>query len=239
MLEINNITKTFNKLKALQEVTLKLNPGHIYGLVGPNGCGKTTLIKSILGLVTPDSGTVLINGKDTARDWTYRAQIGYLPQNPDYPSQITLKELLELLSEIRNQAPVRTTELLKLFNLEKVYHRPFGELSGGMKQRVGAIAALTFDSPILILDEPTVGLDPLILVPFKKLIQQEAKRGKLILLVSHVLVEMEQMADQFIFMIDGKIGLQGDLQTILRDISTPNHETHNLETAVVRWMETV
>lgn len=232
MIKIDNIKKSFGPIEALRGTSLDLEPGFIYGLVGPNGCGKTTLIKTILGLVTPSSGSVMVQGTDCSASWTYRKQIGYLPQNPDFPAQMTLRELLELLSELRGQAPTRKDELLKIFALENVIDRPFGELSGGMKQRVGATCALSFDSPILILDEPTVGLDPLTLVSFKKIIREEVARGKLVILVSHVLLEMEQLADRFLFMLDGKISLQGDLQKILAEVNA-----QNLEDAVVRWME--
>jgi Cu-processing system ATP-binding protein len=234
MIKIKNLSKTFGAITALQNTTLELGPGYVYGLVGPNGCGKTTLIKSILGLVIPDSGQVTVKEVDCAKNWEYRSNIGYLPQNPDFPANMTLRELLDLLSETRQQIPLRKDELLKIFALEKVLDRPFGELSGGMKQRVGAVCAMCFDSPILIFDEPTVGLDPLILVPFKKLIREEARRGKLVILVSHVLVEMEQLADRFLFMLDGQISLQGDLKAVLAEV-----QSQSLEEAVVRWMERV
>lgn len=232
MIKIENVKKNFGAIEALQGASLNLEPGFVYGLVGPNGCGKTTLIKTILGLVIPDAGTVFVHETDCSSHWDYRSSIGYLPQNPDFPANMTLRELLNLLGELRNQLPVRKEELLKVFSLEAALDRPFGELSGGMKQRVGAVCALCFDSPILILDEPTVGLDPLILVSFKKLIREEAQKGKLVILVSHVLMEMEQLADRFLFMLDGKVSLQGDLAKILTEV-----KAENLEQAVVRWME--
>jgi Cu-processing system ATP-binding protein len=232
MIEILEAKKCYGSISALQGVSINLEQGFIYGLVGPNGCGKTTLIKSILGLVIPESGKTLVMGMSCIDTWAYRSNIGYLPQNPDFPANMTLRELLELLAELRQQEPIRKAELLKIFSLEKVLDRPFGELSGGMKQRVGAICAMSFDNPILILDEPTVGLDPLILVPFKKLIRAEANAGKLVVLVSHVLLEMEQLADRFLFMLDGRITLQGDLSKILSE-----SQSVNLEEAVVRWME--
>lgn len=234
MIKIDQLSKAYGNLKALQGATVQLSPGFVYGLVGPNGCGKTTLIKSILGLIVSDYGSVAVDEVNTNFDWNYRSKIGYLPQNPDFPSNMTLNELLELLTELRQQSPVRKDELLNLFSLTNVVNRPFGELSGGTKQRVGAVCALSFDSPILILDEPTVGLDPLILVPFKKLIKEEAKKGKLVILVSHVLPEMEFLADRFLFMLEGKISLTGELSEILKRL-----KCDSLENAVVRWMESL
>lgn len=242
MIKIEDVKKNYGSIIALQGISMTLEPGFVYGLVGPNGCGKTTLIKSLLGLVRPDSGSIKISAPNSMdgetmflispEQWQYRSQIGYLPQNPDFPANMNLNELLELLSDMREQVPVFRDELLKIFSLENILFRPFGELSGGMKQRVAAVCAMSFDSPVLVLDEPTVGLDPLILLPFKKLVRREAQRGKLVILVSHVLLEMEQMADRFIFMMDGRITFSGELKEILTKAQAPN-----LEEAVVRWLE--
>lgn len=229
MIELRGLSKNFGRIEAVKGVSLSIADGRITGLIGPNGCGKTTLIKCLLGLVVPDEGELLIGGESIRHDYSYRSRIGYMPQNPDFPENLSIGELLTMLEDIRSQAAPRKDELLESFALGQSMHRRFGELSGGNKQKVAAVAALMFDSPILILDEPTVGLDPVMAAKLKHVILADAQRGKAVLLVTHILSELEQLAHDMIFMLNGQTRYQGTLAE-LRNRGTGHRD---LESAVV------
>lgn len=214
MIEVTGLSKSFGPIKAVNDVSIAIPGGVITGLVGPNGCGKTTLIKSLLGLVIPDSGTIRVQGEVIENSFKYRSKIGYMPQNPEFPENLSIGELLTMLEDLRDQRAIRRTELSDLLGVGKLLDRRFGELSGGTKQRVAAVAALMFDSPILILDEPTVGLDPVSAARFKHLILRDAQRSKAVLLVTHIMSEMEQMAQNMIFMLEGQVRFHGSLSAL-------------------------
>lgn len=229
MIQVVDLEKNFRQVRALRGVSLDVPSGQITGLLGPNACGKTTLIKSILGLVVPDGGKILIDGRPVLGEWTYRQKLGYMPQNPDFPVNLTISELLDMLEDIRDSRAIRRRELVELFELESFLQRPFGVLSGGTKQKVAAVSAFMFDPEILILDEPTVGLDPAAMFRIKGLMVEAAKAGKVVLLVSHIMSEVEQLVTQLVFLLDGSVLFSGSLEAIRERAGVSN-----LEEAVVK-----
>lgn len=205
MIEIVQLNKSFGKLKALNNVTLCAGNGKCIALIGPNACGKTTLIKSILGMVVPDSGTIKIKEQNIANNWEYRSLIGYMPQIGRYPEQMKIGQVIDMLKDIRQDVSNYDDELIKGFSLNSLYNKRMGTLSGGTMQKVSASIAFMFNPEILILDEPTAGLDPMASEVLKEKIKAEKNKGKLILITSHVLSELDELSTHIIYMQDGSI----------------------------------
>ncbi|HRD57554.1 MAG TPA: ABC transporter ATP-binding protein [Ferruginibacter sp.] len=205
MIEIKNISKNFGKLKALENVNLRFNKAECIALIGPNGCGKTTLIKTILGMVLPDSGDVFFNGQSIKNDTAYRKQLGYMPQIGRYPDNMTIGQVTEMIKGIRTQKEPQDKELADAFNLDKLSHKKMRTLSGGTTQKVSATLAFMFKPQVLILDEPTAGLDPIAAEILKAKIIAAKNDGCLILITSHLLSELEDIVSEIIFMQDGNV----------------------------------
>ena len=185
MIVVQNITKQFGKLKALDDVSVQCNSGECVLLIGPNGSGKTTLIKSILGMVIPNSGTIFFNKKDIATDWTYRAKIGYMPQIGRYPDNMTIGHVLEMMKDIRgNQLDKLDEDLIDAFKLKAFLNKRMCTLSGGTMQKVSAALAFLFNPDVLILDEPTASLDAETKKVMSQLIETVMK-DKTIIMVTH------------------------------------------------------
>lgn len=206
MIELQAIDKQFGKLKALDSVSATFRLGECIALIGPNGCGKTTLIKSILGMVVPDKGTILFNGKDIRKDWQYRAQIGYMPQIGRYPENMNIGQVLDMMRNIRKENHSQMDEeLLHAFQLPSMLDKRMGTLSGGTRQKVSASLAFMFHPDVLILDEPTAGLDPLAAELLKEKIIREKEKGKLILITSHILSELDDLITHIVYMQEGQL----------------------------------
>lgn len=215
MIEIKNIYKKFGKLEVLNDVNLTFNKGECIALIGPNGCGKTTLIKSVLGMVIPTKGDILFDEKSILNKYKYRDQIGYMPQIGRYPDYMTVGQIIEMIKKIRNSDEVLDEDLIKAFELEKIFDKQMRTLSGGTTQKVSAILAFLFNPDVLILDEPTAGLDPLASEILKEKIIKEREKGKLILITSHLLSELDDMISQIIFMQDGKVHFHKTIADLL------------------------
>ncbi len=213
MIEINGLTKSFGDLAVLRGLTGTVRTGCITGLAGPNACGKTTLVKSILGLVVPDGGSISLDGH-LVNSVDYRRRIGYMPQQAEFPRNLTPTELFKLLTTLRRQDPVRLTELVERFKLAPFLRKPFGNLSAGTRQKFSAVAALCYDPTVLILDEPTAGFDPVACVIFKELLYDAVASGMTILIVSHIISELEQLVDDLIFILDGRILFSGKAESL-------------------------
>ena len=220
MIQIQNLNKRFGKNQVLLDLNLQLEQGGITAILGPNGSGKTTLIKSILGMVQPNSGEIIINDKSISRAFIYRKQIDYLPQLANFPNNLRLREMLHMIKDLRNEPIYRDAELIKLFQLEPHLNKKLGQLSGGTRQKVNLTLSFMSDSPLIILDEPTSGLDPVSLIKLKELLISEKRAGKTILLSSHITSFVEEMADQIVFLLEGKIYFKGTIEQLKTESNT-------------------
>ena len=214
MILIDNISKKFGALTALDKVTLELKGGKSYALIGPNGSGKTTLIKSILGLVVPTSGDILFEGKSILSDWKYREKIGYMPQIGRYPENMRVGQLFEMMKSIRQDKPKVDEELLDAFKLYKIFDKRMHALSGGTRQKVSAALAFLFHAPVLILDEPTAGLDPVSVEILKEKILHEKRMGKLIIITSHILNDLDEIATEMVYMFEGCVQYSNSIKSL-------------------------
>jgi ABC-2 type transport system ATP-binding protein len=201
MVEVRGLAKRFGRVEVLRDVSLAVRRGRVTAIVGPNGAGKTTLIKAVLGLTRADSGTVAVDGRDVARgDSTYRADVGYMPQIARFPENLSAADLIAMLRDLRGAGaagatPASADELVERFALGAQLAKPLRTLSGGTRQKVNAVLAFLFDPALLVLDEPTAGLDPLVQREFLGLIRDARGDGRTVFLSSHNLYEVESVAD--------------------------------------------
>ena len=220
MIQASSITKDFGRLRVLNKVNLSCNKGQCIALIGPNGCGKTTLIKSILGMVIPTSGEITFEGQRIRNDFNYRRHIGYMPQIGRYPDNMKVGQIIEMIKNIRNHQSALDEDLLNEFKLRDIYNKRMRTLSGGTTQKVSATLAFLFDPGVLILDEPTAGLDPLASEILKEKIIAERKKGKLVLITSHLLSELDDLISEIVFMQDGHIKFHKSIA----DLQASTHE---------------
>ncbi|MEQ8925236.1 MAG: ABC transporter ATP-binding protein [Fulvivirga sp.] len=213
MIAVKNLRKSFGNLTVLDDLTFTLDKGGIYAILGPNGSGKTTFLKTILGMVLPDKGTVIFDQVDISTSHDYRKNLGYLPQIARFPDNITVNELIHMIIDIR-QVPAQPEPLVELFGLKPFLDKKLGNLSGGTRQKVNIVLTFMFDTSVLILDEPTAGLDPVSLIKLKELIANAKQQGKIILITSHIMNLVEELADQIIFLLEGEIHFHGTLNAL-------------------------
>ena len=206
MIRIEHINKKFKKLLALNDINAQFEKGQVISLIGPNGSGKTTLIKSILGMVKPDGGKIFFNNEPINGDPSYRSQIGYMPQIGRYPDNMKVGQLFKMLRNIRNVPGDNIDEeLIEKFGIERIFDKPMRTLSGGTRQKVSAAVAFLFDPSVLILDEPTAGLDPLSSEILKEKILNEKSKNKLILITSHILSDLDELTTHIMYLQEGKM----------------------------------
>ncbi|HEX2535422.1 MAG TPA: ABC transporter ATP-binding protein [Chitinophagaceae bacterium] len=205
MIRINHIHKHFRKLHALNDVTATFSKGQVISLIGPNGSGKTTLIKSILGMVKADKGTITFNGQDIAAGEQYRSQIGYMPQIGRYPDNMKIRQVIDMIRNIRGGSGSPDLDLYQSFGIKSLEEKTMQSLSGGTRQKVSATIAFLFSPEVLILDEPTAGLDPVASEILKEKILEEKSKGKLILLTSHILSDLDELTTDVLYLQDGKV----------------------------------
>lgn len=213
MIEIKKLHKRFGKLVVLKDLDLTINKGGIFAILGPNGSGKTTLIKCLLGMVIPNEGEILYNSKSVLKKWNYRDNINYLPQIANFPANLSVKELIKMVKDLRPKKS-REKELIQLFGLTPFMKKKLGNLSGGTKQKVNLVLTFMFDSDLIILDEPTTGLDPIALIYLKNIIRQEKEKGKTILITSHIMSFVEEISDEIVFLLDGDIYFKGSVNSL-------------------------
>ncbi|MDX1543838.1 MAG: ABC transporter ATP-binding protein [Christiangramia sp.] len=224
MISIENLHKKFGKNQVLKGIDLEIEQGGIFAVLGPNGSGKTTLIKSILGMVVPNSGIIKLNGKTVKNDWKYRNDIDYLPQIANFPGNLTVRELIRMIKDLRSYKKAEDKRLIDLFKLEAFLDKKLGNLSGGTKQKVNLVLTFMFDSPLIILDEPTTGLDPISHLRLKELITQEKDKGKTIIITSHIMSFVEEIADEIVFLLEGKIYFKGGIPALKTKTEQPDFE---------------
>lgn len=221
MIEVKNLTKKFDKFTALKDVNLNFTEGKSVALIGPNGCGKTTLIKCILGLNVVETGDIIVDGKSVKDDYRYRENVGYMPQIGRYPENMSIEQTIKMIKDTRNLKGVSLdTELLEAFELDKIYDKKMATLSGGTTQKVSAVLAFMFNPKIIILDEPTAGLDPLASEILKNKIIKEKNNGKLIIITSHLLSELDDIITEIIFMNEGKILVHQSVEDLMEETKT-------------------
>ncbi len=223
MITIKNLHKNFGKLKVLDGLNMSTFGEGIFAVLGPNGSGKTTLIKCILGMVIPNSGSVKLNNEEIIGKWVYRQKISYMPQIANFPPNLRVAELIEMIKTLRPQQ-TKETELIKLFDLEDSLNKKLATLSGGTKQKVNIVLTFMFDSPIIILDEPTTGLDPLALIELKKLIITEKTKNKTIIITSHIMSFIEEISDEIVFLLEGNVFFNGTIESLKEETNEENLE---------------
>ncbi|HMO33375.1 MAG TPA: ABC transporter ATP-binding protein [Lacibacter sp.] len=217
MIIASNVTKKFGKLIALNNVSVTCTRGQAIALIGPNGSGKTTLIKTILGMVIPNSGFITFDQHNIQRDWSYRDRIGYMPQIGRYPENMTIAQVFSMMKDIRSGHRKLDEELIEAFQIPGIQDKRMRTLSGGTRQKVSAALAFLFCPDVLILDEPTAGLDPVASEILKEKIQSERRNGKLILITSHILSELDDVVSEIIYMQDGQLRFHKSLTQLQQD----------------------
>ena len=212
---VRDLVKGFGPLRVLDGISLDFEQGRVAALVGPNGAGKTTLIKCVLGLVRPDAGTVLIDQSETDVGGRYRGDIGFMPQLPHFPAHMTGADLATMLDDLRGFEGEPDEELVDAFALRDDLRKPFRELSGGTRQQVNAALAFRYPTNVLVLDEPTAGLDPVASLALKAKVQRCRDQGRTVIVTSHNLGDLQTLADDVVFLLEGRVRFQGSLDALL------------------------
>lgn len=225
MIEVKNLTKRYGQNLALDRVSFKIEEGTIVGFLGPNGAGKSTTMNIITGYLSATSGEVTVSGKNTLEEpGEVKKQIGYLPEQPPLYMDMTVKEYLNFMYDLKKAKLPREQhikEICQLVKIENVYNRLIGNLSKGYKQRVGIAQALIGNPPVLILDEPTVGLDPKQIIEIRALIKNLG-RNHTVILSSHILPEVQAVCERIIVINNGRVVADGATDTLAHDLS-PDH----------------
>lgn len=224
MISVQQLYKTFGKNKVLSGVDLEISEGEVFAILGPNGSGKTTLIKTILGMVLPYKGTISVKGNSIKKAWNYRREIDYLPQIAHFPGNLKVKELIKMIKDIRGATASREQELIELFQLEPFLSKKLSNLSGGTTQKVNIVLTFMFNSPLLILDEPTTGLDPVSLIKLKELLAFEKEKGKTILITSHSMSFVEAVTKDIVFLLEGRIYYKGSISALKKKTGQQDFE---------------
>ena len=231
MITVRGLHKRFGKLSVLEGIDLEIDSPGIITILGPNGSGKTTLIKCLLGMAIPDKGSLIFNGKDILGEWDYRNEISYMPQIARFPPNLKVIELFNMIKNLWRGGG-DDGALIAAFKLEPVLDKKLSTLSGGTAQKVNIVLTFMFDSPVIILDDLTTGLDHVALLRFKKLIWEEKNKGKTILITTHIMSFVEEISDRIVFLLDGNIYFEGTVA----DIKTQTGE-NDLESAIATILQ--
>lgn len=231
MIEIQQLHKSFRMNHVLKGIDLILDKANITAVLGPNGSGKTTLIKCILGLVLPDKGRILFENEAIHQKFAYRNRLTYLSQIARFPENLTVQELLQMIKDIR-RGKTREGIFIDTFGLGPELGKKMHTLSGGTRQKVNLMLSLMYDTPLIILDEPSNGLDPFALMNLKQFLMEEKKRGKYILMTTHIMSLVEDLADNVVFLLEGHIYYQGSIHNLIE-----KQDATNLENAIAKILK--
>ncbi|MBI2794823.1 MAG: ABC transporter ATP-binding protein [Ignavibacteria bacterium] len=218
MIVIDHLTKRFGKHTVLNNLSLEFRPGTVTAIIGPNGSGKSTLMKCILGLVKPTEGSVVINGFNALTDVRCHADIGYMAQIARYPDNLKAREVIDMVKGLRERTADTSDTLINAFDLKPHLNKPMRTLSGGTRQKVGAVVALMFSPHSLLLDEPTAGLDPVASQQMKDQIEAAKIRGAAVIITSHIIAEIEELADRAVFLHEGMVIHEGSVSSIRQQL---------------------
>lgn len=232
MIEVRGVCKRFGKVRVFEGLDTDFTAGRVTALVGANGSGKSTLIRMLLDLARPDQGTILVQGRSPTANPSLRELIGYMPQVIRYPALLTGNDLLGSMAYLRRREP--DLSLVQPLQVQEAMGRPFGVLSGGTRQKVNAVLAFAFAPKLLLLDEPATGLDPRSARALKDRIIDEKEKGTTVILTSHVLPELEELAEDLIVLAEGKTNWSGSIAS-LREVTGES----TLERALIRVYEGV
>jgi Cu-processing system ATP-binding protein len=217
MIIANNVNKSFGKLQVLKDVSVNCEEGQCIALIGPNGSGKTTFIKCLLGMVVPDNGFITFRSRNIVHDWDYRRHIGYMPQIGRYPDNMTIAQVLDMLKDIRKQKTGLDETLIDALGLRAIMQKRMRTLSGGTRQKVSASLAFLFNPDVLILDEPTAGLDPVSSGILKEKIIHEKQKGKLVLITSHILSDLDDLITHVMYLQEGQLRFHKPIELLRQD----------------------
>lgn len=215
MIQARGVSKSFGAIRVLKGIDVDIPKGEITAIIGPNASGKTTFNRILLGLVQPDAGDILFDGASIVGKSAYRERIGYMPQAPRFPENLCAGDVFEMMANLRGAPTLRDNELLDTLGMASILRTPFRQLSGGTRQRVNAALAFLFQPELLILDEPTAALDPVSSSILKDKIRAERSNGRTFIITSHVLSELEELADHIIFLLDGTVRFAGRPQELM------------------------
>ena len=231
MISARGVRKRFGRLPVLNGVDLDVAAGCVTAIVGPNASGKTTFNRIVLGLVRADAGEIMFDGRRLNGDSAYRARIGYMPQIARFPENLTGRDLMGMLADVRGAGARRDEELVETLALGPVLDSPLRVLSGGTRQRINAALAFLFAPDLLILDEPTAGLDPISAGALKDRMRRDRDAGRALIVTSHVLSELDEIADRIAFLLEGEVRFEGTRAELLGTTGEPT-----LEKAIARLM---
>ena len=231
MIALHGVSKTLGGRPVLRDVSLRAEAGRVLAVLGPNGAGKSTILKTIIGLVHPDAGRLTLDGQPLGDAPAARARIGYMPQVAQFQGNSSAEELITMLKDLRRDASPIDQELIDRFGLEDEMKKPVRTLSGGNRQKVNAVIAMMFRPDVLLLDEPTASLDPVATGTLKDIIREERDAGRTCVIATHVLSEVEELADDVAFLQGGHFRFVGPVAELKQ-----RTRQHSIERAIARLM---
>lgn len=236
VVHIENVSKVFNRHHSVNNITFHINKGECFALCGGNGAGKSTIIQMLIGVLKPTSGTIQIQGQEVSskKGSLYKSLFSFMPDAMSFSPVLTGCEVLQFFAKLQGLSQQRVDDLLALVGLEKDKHKKVRAYSKGMQQRLALAQSLLPSAPLLILDEPTNGLDPYWVFEFKKIIKAEKEKGTTILFSSHILSDVEELADRVAFMEEGKLLVVDEVANLVKEDSTLEQVFFNLIGSVKR-----